>query len=79
MNTLMWNHPHTAKHLAELQSLGIEIIPPIIKQLACGDVGRGAMAEVAAISQHVFQSLGLGSTSVSFQLQSLSQIQQTQL
>jgi phosphopantothenoylcysteine decarboxylase len=73
MNTLMWQHPLTARHFRLLASLGapgpvpeladagpvidwinahsprLRVIPPVTKQLACGDVGPGAMAEVDAI------------------------------
>ncbi|KAF9421646.1 hypothetical protein BGZ94_008790 [Podila epigama] len=61
MNTNMWNHKFTAKHLAVLkQELGYRVIPPISKLLACGDLGVGAMAEyrtiVDAIKAEVEQS-----------------------
>ncbi|MDP2438678.1 MAG: flavoprotein [archaeon] len=49
MNTFMWNHPATAKHLRELGSLGIITVLPIEKKLACGDVGIGAMERPATI------------------------------
>jgi phosphopantothenoylcysteine decarboxylase len=71
MNTLMWEHPLTARHLRQLATdagagaapsdLDLEglvswinavcprlrIVPPQSKRLACGDVGVGAMAELA--------------------------------
>lgn len=69
MNTLMWEHPLTARHLRQLaQDAGAEppaglgrddlpawinahceklrVVPPDSKELACGDVGVGALAEV---------------------------------
>eukprot|EP00735_Rhodelphis_limneticus_P001200 TRINITY_DN11773_c0_g1::TRINITY_DN11773_c0_g1_i1::g.11581::m.11581 TRINITY_DN11773_c0_g1::TRINITY_DN11773_c0_g1_i1::g.11581 ORF type:complete len:204 (+),score=8.77,sp/P94063/HAL3B_ARATH/62.72/2e-72,Flavoprotein/PF02441.14/3e-44 TRINITY_DN11773_c0_g1_i1:75-686(+) len=46
MNTHMWDHPLTARHISTLQSLNYIIIPPIAKKLACGDIGMGAMATV---------------------------------
>lgn len=70
MNTLMWEHPFTRRHLRSLaadfgaghipahldgapllaqindRSPTLRVVPPITKQLACGDVGVGAMAEV---------------------------------
>ena len=52
MNTLMWEHPATARHLAQLAADlrgALSIVPPISKKLACDDVGFGAMAERAAI------------------------------
>jgi phosphopantothenoylcysteine decarboxylase len=68
MNTLMWEHPLTARHLRQLSAdagapnppLGLpldalvgwmnrhcprlRVVAPTSKQLACGDVGVGAMA-----------------------------------
>lgn len=73
MNTLMWEHPLTERHLRQLAAdagagiapshLDLEdvldwinatcpklrVVPPQSKRLACGDVGVGAMAEVANI------------------------------
>jgi phosphopantothenoylcysteine decarboxylase len=76
MNTLMWEHRLTARHLRQLAAdVGAEppanldldrlldwinqncprlrIVPPQSKQLACGDVGVGALAEVGEIVQAV--------------------------
>ena len=50
MNTAMWDHPLTAQQLDALVSFGWRIIDPIAKQLACGDVGNGAMQEPSAIA-----------------------------
>lgn len=72
MNTLMWQHPSTIRHLRQLaedrgqlpprfddpdvavqwineQNCGLTIIGPVTKELACGDVGPGGMAEIATI------------------------------
>ncbi|WZY73371.1 hypothetical protein YC2023_005611 [Brassica napus] len=49
MNTLMWNNPFTERHLCSLDELGVTLIPPIKKRLACGDYGNGAMAEPSLI------------------------------
>jgi len=49
MNTMMWEHPFTEKHLAQLAALGVHVISPTTKKLACGDTGMGAMAEVDTI------------------------------
>lgn len=49
MNTCMWNHPITARQLRVLEdewggeSGWFEVLRPISKNLACGDVGNGAM------------------------------------
>ncbi|KAG8639134.1 probable phosphopantothenoylcysteine decarboxylase [Manihot esculenta] len=49
MNTFMWTNPFTEKHLMTIDELGISLIPPITKRLACGDYGSGAMAEPSLI------------------------------
>ena len=47
MNTDMWNHPVTARHIQTLKDFGFyHVIMPVAKVLACGDVGMGAMAPV---------------------------------
>ncbi len=53
MNTFMWDSPFTSKHLAKLGELGVEVIPPVSKALACGDIGTGAMASPADIAASV--------------------------
>eukprot|EP01112_Ceratiomyxa_fruticulosa_P010890 TRINITY_DN2902_c0_g1_i4.p1 TRINITY_DN2902_c0_g1~~TRINITY_DN2902_c0_g1_i4.p1 ORF type:complete len:272 (+),score=50.72 TRINITY_DN2902_c0_g1_i4:107-817(+) len=55
MNTMMWDNPHTARHLKLVQELSanVHIIPPISKKLACGDIGTGAMASVEDIANYV--------------------------
>jgi phosphopantothenoylcysteine decarboxylase len=81
MNTLMWEHPFTRRHLRcvaadagaghlpghldqdQLIPLinerckALHVVAPISKALACGDVGVGAMAEVAEIVAAVDQML----------------------
>lgn len=80
MNTLMWEHPLTTKHLRSLLShtdiflpatddsdaiiaqinaarSQITIVPPVSKQLACGDIGVGAMADVGTIVEAVRSKL----------------------
>ncbi|RZR88904.1 hypothetical protein BHM03_00016553 [Ensete ventricosum] len=49
MNTLMWNNPFTKRHLDAINELGVNLIPPVTKRLACGDYGNGAMAEPCVI------------------------------
>ncbi len=53
MNTHMYMHPHTAAHLAAVAALGADVVPPVVKALACGDVGVGAMAAVPDIADAV--------------------------
>ncbi|KAJ7151034.1 flavoprotein [Mycena filopes] len=46
MNTLMYSHPLTAEHLRVVRDVvKYNIVGPIPKALACGDVGIGAMTE----------------------------------
>lgn len=50
MNTHMWNNPFTMEHLAKIQSIyDVSIMSPIVKTLACGDTGIGAMANIKDI------------------------------
>jgi phosphopantothenoylcysteine decarboxylase len=52
-----FNASHIPGHLDELQTIAqindrsrtLRIVPPIVKQLACGDVGAGGLAEVQDI------------------------------
>jgi phosphopantothenoylcysteine decarboxylase len=77
MNTLMWEHPLTRRHLSALagdalprdlnqdQLLAainrlagpLRLVAPVSKELACGDVGVGAMAPIADILGLVESSL----------------------
>ncbi|KAG8756531.1 hypothetical protein FRC14_002971 [Serendipita sp. 396] len=46
MNTMMYEHPLTARHLSIVKDvLKYRVEGPIAKGLACGDVGIGAMTE----------------------------------
>ncbi|KAG8809744.1 hypothetical protein FRC17_003268 [Serendipita sp. 399] len=46
MNTMMYEHPLTARHLSVVKEvLKYRVEGPIAKGLACGDVGIGAMTE----------------------------------
>lgn len=58
MNTFMWNHPLTSRHLSLVKDLlGYKVIDPISKKLACGDVGDGAMAEPETIIKIILDAL----------------------
>ena len=83
MNTLMWRHPFTRRHLRAIgadfgaghipghladelliaqindRAKGFRIVAPVVKELACGDTGVGAMAEVPDIVAAVGALLGL--------------------
>ncbi|KAL1915708.1 uncharacterized protein VTP21DRAFT_6467 [Calcarisporiella thermophila] len=50
MNTNMWSHPFTARHLNILtKEFGYHVVQPVSKKLACGDVGVGGMADPLVI------------------------------
>lgn len=50
MNTHMFAHPLTARHLEVVQNvIGYTVVGPVGKTLACGDVGLGAMTEWSEI------------------------------
>lgn len=49
MNTGMYENPVTQKNFEILQELGVEFIDADIGYLACGDMGKGRLAEPAAI------------------------------
>mmetsp|Transcript_24667 Transcript_24667/g.44391 ORF Transcript_24667/g.44391 Transcript_24667/m.44391 type:complete len:108 (-) Transcript_24667:1108-1431(-) len=53
MNTAMWDHPVTEDQLATIRRWGVQVIPPVTKRLACGDVGVGAMASPEDIAAEV--------------------------
>jgi len=63
----MYLHPLTAKHLGTLEewSIGkggwIELLEPTKKELACGDVGIGAMKEWRSIVERIEEYFDIGS------------------
>lgn len=50
MNTFMWDNPFTEQHIAVCKNLGMTLIDPVAKKLACGDVGVGGMASFEDIA-----------------------------
>lgn len=53
-NTHMWGHPITQQQLIVLQEeLGVNVIMPVEKTLACGDTGVGAMADINTIVERI--------------------------
>lgn len=49
MNTAMLNAPQTQANITTLQNLGVEIIEPKNALLACGEEGKGALADKSEI------------------------------
>lgn len=65
MNTAMWKHPITRKHIQILEDdfgAWMTVLKPVAKELACGDVGDGAMMDWQAIVHHTQGYLGLPSS-----------------
>ncbi|EMF08526.1 phosphopantothenoylcysteine decarboxylase, partial [Sphaerulina musiva SO2202] len=66
MNTAMWNHPVTKRHLDVLEGEWnvanggwMEVLGPIDKGLACGDKGGGGMREWKEIVEVIEKRMGL--------------------
>ncbi|CCH46705.1 hypothetical protein BN7_6302 [Wickerhamomyces ciferrii] len=59
MNTFMYTHPVTSKHLTSLQEdcPWIEILKPVEKVLVCGDIGMGGMREWSDIVEILAKKL----------------------
>jgi phosphopantothenoylcysteine decarboxylase/phosphopantothenate--cysteine ligase len=53
MNTVMWEHPAVRANLAVLAERGATVVDPGEGYLACGWVGKGRLAEPAAIAEVV--------------------------
>jgi phosphopantothenoylcysteine decarboxylase/phosphopantothenate--cysteine ligase len=58
MNSHMWDHPATEANVAKLRERGCRFVEGEPGWLACGDEGRGRMAEVPAILEAVDAVLG---------------------
>ncbi|EHJ51611.1 phosphopantothenoylcysteine decarboxylase [Streptococcus macacae] len=58
MNTQMYDHPITQENIAKLKRIGYEEIEPRESLLACGDLGRGALADLDKIIQRAEKLLG---------------------
>lgn len=57
MNTNMYDNPITQRNLTTLKDLGYRDIPPKSALLACGDVGRGALADLSDIINCIEETL----------------------
>ena len=56
MNVNMWNHPATRANVATLRERGVRFVNPDAGYLACGMVGSGRLAEIAAIADAVMEA-----------------------
>lgn len=57
MNTRMYDNPITQSNLETLKKIGYQEIEPRSSVLACGDVGRGALADLTLILNKVEEIL----------------------
>lgn len=57
MNTNMYENPVLQRNIKLLSELGYIMIPPTEGRLACGDVGKGKMAEPAVIEESIIDLL----------------------
>ena len=57
MNTNMYDNPITQQNLQSLRSLGMQSVEPVSGLLACGDTGRGKMADIDIIEEAVEMAL----------------------
>ena len=58
MNVRMWQHPATARNVAQLRDDGIEVIEPDEGEMACGEFGPGRLPEPEAILAHLEARFG---------------------
>ena len=57
MNTRMYEHPIVRQNIDRLKSIGCRFIEPKEALLACGDTGKGALADVGTIVEAVENAL----------------------
>ena len=57
MNGKMYEHEAVQKNLETLKGRGVEIIEPVVGELACGYEGIGKLASVELIAERVFNRL----------------------
>jgi phosphopantothenoylcysteine decarboxylase/phosphopantothenoylcysteine decarboxylase/phosphopantothenate--cysteine ligase len=57
MNTAMYENPVTIGNIQKLEAFGFSFIEPKSSLLACGDLGKGALAEVNQIVSTVQEIL----------------------
>ena len=55
MNTNMYNNPMTKRNIEQLIKAGYQKIEPRSTRLACGDVGKGALADLETIIESVLK------------------------
>ena len=58
MNGKMYEHEAVQKNLETLKGRGVEIIEPVVGELACGYEGIGKLASVSVIAERVLAKFG---------------------
>ena len=58
MNTAMYENPIVQENIAKLAGLGYNFVEPREARLACGDLGKGALADVDVIVSAINSLLG---------------------
>ena len=53
----MYDHPATQTNLKTLETYGYQLIAPRESLLACGDHGRGALADLTIILERIKETL----------------------
>lgn len=57
MNTAMYENPAVQDNIAALKARGCRFVKPVSGHLACGDTGRGKLADVETIEQAILDAL----------------------
>jgi len=57
MNTAMYENPITQSNIKKLIELGYQFVEPKESRLACGDLGKGALADVETIITEVKKAI----------------------
>ncbi|MCL2087185.1 MAG: bifunctional phosphopantothenoylcysteine decarboxylase/phosphopantothenate--cysteine ligase CoaBC [Oscillospiraceae bacterium] len=57
MNTAMYENPITQRNIKTLQQYGYKFIEPRESRLACGSVGKGALADTEVIVEAIMKEL----------------------
>lgn len=57
MNTAMYENPVTQENISALKQRGAQFVEPASGHLACGDTGRGKLADVAVIEEAILSAL----------------------
>ena len=60
MNVRMWQHPATARNMAQARADGVLVVGPNAGEMACGEFGPGRMAEPEEIFAAISSALAEG-------------------